>query len=124
MQFLKMIKSREPGGTPPPELAAAIEKLAEEATRSGELVMRGGLLPSARGARIRLSGGQVVVTDGPFTEGKEIIGGFAIYELESKERAVELAQGFMRLAREHWPEWEGECEIRQMFGPDDFPGSK
>ena len=124
MRFLTMIKSKEPSAPPPPALMEAIGKLGMQATQSGELVMTGGLLPSAMGARIRLSGGRLDVTDGPFTEAKEIVGGFAIYEVESREKAVEASLRFMKLHKEHWPGWEGECEIRQMFGPTDFPGKQ
>lgn len=124
MKFLTMIKSKEPSAPPPPALMEAIGKLGFEATQSGELVLTGGLLPSAMGARIRLSGGQLVVKDGPFTEAKEVVGGFAIYEVESREKAVEASMRFMKLHQQHWPGWEGECEIRPMFGPGDFPGKK
>jgi len=60
------------------------------------------------------------VIDGPFTEAKEIIGGYAQFELKSKEEAIEGAVQFMELHKKHWPGWEGETEVRQMFGPDDF----
>ena len=124
MKFLTMVKSKEPSPPPPPALMEAIAKLGEQATRSGELVTTGGLLPSAMGARIRLSQGRLDVVDGPFTEAKEIVGGFAIYEVESREKAVEASLRFMKLHQQHWPGWEGECEIRPMFGPMDFPGKK
>jgi hypothetical protein len=80
----------------------------------------GGLGPTALGARVRLSGGQVTVTDGPFTEAKEVVGGYAQFELKSKEEAVASAVRFMELHKKHWPGWEGETEVRQMFGPEDF----
>ena len=121
MRFMKINKGSESAGAPPPALLAAWGQLIEQAMKTGELVQNGGLLPSAQGARIRLSGGQLDVVDGPFAESKEIIGGFAIYEVESKEKAVELAMQSMKLIKEHWPGWEGECEIRPMF---DMPGKK
>ena len=80
----------------------------------------GGLGPTALGARVRLSGGQLTVTDGPFTEAKEVLGGYAQFELKSKEEAVKSAVAFMELHKKHWPGWEGETEVRQMFGPEDF----
>ena len=80
----------------------------------------GGLGPTALGARVRLSGGQLTVIDGPFTEAKEVVGGYAQFELKSKQEAVEGALRFMELHKKHWPGWEGETEIRQMFGPEDF----
>ena len=124
MRFLTMVKSKEPSAPPPPQLMEAIAKLGEQAARSGELVLTGGLLPSAMGARVRLSGGELRVIDGPFTEAKEIVGGFAIYEVDSKEKAIDATLRFMKLHQEHWPGWEGETEIRPMFGPADFPGKK
>jgi hypothetical protein len=69
---------------------------------------------------VRLSGGQLTVTDGPFTEAKEVVGGYAQFELKSKEEAIEGARRYMELHKELWPGWEGETEIRQMFGPEDF----
>jgi hypothetical protein len=70
------------------------------------------------GARVRLSGGRVTVTDGPFAEAKEMIGGYAILELPSKQVAIEEAVKLMELHKRHWPGWEGETEIRQIFDPD------
>jgi hypothetical protein len=99
----------------------AIAKAAEEETKAGTMLGSGGLAPTAHGARVRLSGGKVSVIDGPFTEAKEIIGGYAQFELKSKEEAIESAVQFMELHKKHWPGWEGETEVRQMFGPDDFP---
>ena len=84
------------------------------------MVGSGGLGPTALGARVRLSGGQVTVTDGPFTEAKEVVGGYAQFELKSKEEAIEGAVRFMELHKKHWPGWEGETEIRQMFGPEQW----
>ncbi len=85
------------------------------------MIGNGGLLPTATGTRVRLSGGRVTVIDGPFTEAKEVVGGYAQFELKSKEEAIEGARRFMELHKEHWPGWEGETEIRQMFEPGDFP---
>jgi hypothetical protein len=86
----------------------------------GELLGNGGLGSTAQGARVRVSGGKVTVTDGPFTEAKEIIGGFAQFELKSKQEAIEGAVRFMELHKRLWPQWEGETEVRQMLGPEDF----
>ena len=123
MRFLTLTKGKEGGAMPPPEMIEAVERLAERATQDGTLVLRGGLYPTAAGgARVRVSGGRVQVLDGPFTEAKEVIGGFAIFEYRSREEAIEAAKSFMELSRRHWPEWEGEIEVRQMWSPDeDFP---
>jgi hypothetical protein len=124
MKFMMIVKSAERSGFPPKELMDAIDKLSEEAAKAGTMVGGGGLGPTALGARVRLSGGKVTVTDGPFTEAKEIVGGYAQFELNSKQEAVEGAVRFMELHKKHWPGWEGETEIRQMFGPEDFAKCK
>ena len=79
------------------------------------MVSFGGLKPTSDGARIRSSKGKLVTTDGPFTEAKEVIGGFSIFNLASKEEALKEARKFMELHRIHWPSWEGEIEIRLMY---------
>jgi len=121
MRFMMIVKHAEKQGPPPKALMDAMAKLAEEANKAGTMLGSGGLGPTALGARVRLSGGQVTVTDGPFSEAKEIVGGYAQFELKSKEEAVESAVRFMELHKQHWPGWEGETEVRQMFGPEDFP---
>jgi hypothetical protein len=121
MRFMMIVKHAEKQGPPPKSLMDAIAKAAEEETKAGTMLGNGGLFPTAQGARVRLSGGKVTVIDGPFTEAKEIIGGYAQFELKSKEEAIESAVKFMELHKKHWPGWEGETEVRQMFGPDDFP---
>jgi hypothetical protein len=97
----------------------AIAKLGEEAAKAGVFVEMGGLLPTAIGARLRLSGGKLTVTDGPFSEAKEVIGGYAVYSVKTKQEAIEWATRFMNLHKQHWPGWEGETELRQLmeFGP-------
>jgi hypothetical protein len=85
------------------------------------MISPGGLAPSSMGARVRLAGGKVTVTDGPFTESKEIIGGYAIVEVKSKEEAVEMFKNFWLLHAEIMgPSYVGEGEVRQMFGTTDF----
>lgn len=120
MRFMMIVKHAEKWGFPPKELMDAIGKLAEEEVKSGKMLGSGGLLPSAKGARVRLSGGQVTVIDGPFTEAKEVVGGYAQFELESKEEAIEGAKRFMELHKKHWPGWEGETEVRPMYEPQDL----
>jgi hypothetical protein len=119
MRFMMIVKHAEKQGPPPKPLMDAIEKLAEEAAKDGTMVGSGGLGPTALGARVRLAGGTVTVTDGPFTEIKEVVGGYAQFELKSKEEAIQSAVRFMELHKQHWPGWEGETEIRQMFDPQD-----
>ena len=119
MQFMMIVKHAEKQGPPPKQLMDAIAKLAEEEAKAGTMLGSGGLGPTALGARVRLSGGQVTVTDGPFTEAKEVVGGYAEFELKSKKEAIESAVHFMELHKKHWPGWEGETEVRQMFDPED-----
>jgi hypothetical protein len=120
MKYMMIVKSAERSGLPPKELMDAIDQLSQDAAKAGTMIGGGGLGPTALGARVRLSGGKINVTDGPFTEAKEIIGGYAQFELNSKEEAIEGAVRFMELHKKHWPGWEGETEIRQMFSPEDF----
>ena len=120
MRFMMIVKHAEKQGTPPKALMDAIARLVDEETKAGTLLGSGGLAPTAQGALVRLSGRKVTVTDGPFIETKEIIGGYAQFELKSKEEAIESAVRFMELHNKHWPGWEGETEVRQMFGPEEF----
>jgi len=85
--------------------------------KDGVLVQTGGLAPSKEGVRIRLAAGKVTVVDGPFIESKEVIGGWAILETRSKEEAVRIGTEFMELHRKHWPEFEGESELRPIETP-------
>lgn len=118
MRFMMIVKHSEKWGFPPKELMDAIGKLGEEAHKAGTMLGSGGLCSSSTGARVRLSGGQLTVIDGPFTEAKEVIGGYAQFELKSREEAIESAKRFMELHKKYWPEWEGETEVREMFdGP-------
>jgi hypothetical protein len=87
----------------------------ERSLKEGTLVDTGGLLPSKDGARVRLANGELIVTDGPFAEGKEVIGGWAILNADSKAEATRLATEFMELHRKYWPGFEGESEVRAMF---------
>jgi len=117
MRFMMMVKHGEPSGPPPKEFMDAMAKIGEDAAKSGTMVISGGLAPLATSTRVRLSGGEIAVIDGPFTESKEFVGGFAIFDLKSKEEAVEATVGFMELHKKYWPGWQGETEIRQLEGP-------
>ena len=119
MQFMMLVKTAENWGPPPKELMDAIAKISEEAAKNGRMLEGGGLAPTAMSTKVRVSGGEVLVLDGPFTETREVVGGFAKFEFNSKEEAIEAAVRFMELHKKHWPEWEGETEVRQVFGPQD-----
>jgi hypothetical protein len=110
MRFLCIYKPSAPEGTPPSQHHMEnMGKLIEEMTKNGSLISTEGCLPSALGARVRLSGDKYVVTDGPFTEAKELVGGMAIIEAKSKEEAIQLTKNFLQVAG------EGETEIRQLY---------
>jgi hypothetical protein len=107
-------KDMEAGVPPTQEEMAKMGAFIQEMAQAGVLLATDGLQPSSKGARVRLSGGKVTVTDGPFTESKELIAGFAIVQLKSKAEAIELAERFLRLAG------DGESEIRQMHDAPAF----
>jgi hypothetical protein len=119
MRFMMIVKGNsdyEAGVPPSPELMAAVGKHTEEGIKSGVVLANGGLLPSSMGARIRAGGGKLTVTDGPFPETKELIGGFAIIQAKSKQEAIELGSQFMQIHVDVLgPSYNGELEVRQMF---------
>jgi len=125
MKYLALIRHaesfREAG--PPPALMEAMGPFMQKSLQDGTLVDTGGLLPSKDGFRVRLAKRAITVTDGPFTESKEVIGGWAILNADSRAEALRITQEFMELHRKHWPEFEGESEVRPMFEPGTGPGS-
>ena len=122
MRYMMIVKHRESQGFPPKELMDAIAALAAEDATKGTMVSSGGLLPTTQGARVQLRNGKLTTIDGPFTEAKEVVGGFAIFNLTSLKEAVEGAERFMELHRKYWPGWEGETEVRPMLEPGQMPG--
>jgi hypothetical protein len=119
MRFMAIIKATadyEAGRPPNPELIAAMGKLSEANQKAGIFEMGGGLLPSAQGHKVRMTGGKITVTDGPFAETKEVIGGFAILNYASHEEAIAGARRVMEIHAEHGVT-ELELEIRPMFDP-------
>ena len=109
MRFLSIYKAKETNKPPTTEEIAAMGRLIEEMTNAGVLIATEGCQPSAKGARVRRDGSKVTVTDGPFTESKELIAGFALFKAKSKEEAIALTKHFLDVAG------DGECEIRQIF---------
>ena len=109
MKFLSIYKTVETGRVPSNEEMSRMGKLVEDGMKAGFLLAVEGCMPSASGARIRLNGGNVTVTDGPFTESKEIVGGLAILQANSKEEAIAHVKDFLKVAG------DGECELRQLF---------
>lgn len=123
MKYLTFIRHSEAyrQSGPPAALMEAMGKFVERSRKDGTLVDTGGLLPSKDGTRLRLAKGKLTVTDGPFSESKEVIGGYAILKADSKADALRIATEFMELHRKHWPEFEGETEVRPMFEPGAGP---
>ena len=116
MRFLSMIRLDENTGQVPNEqLMNDMSKLIDDMTRAGVLIRTAGLRPTAEGARVRLRRGKLSTVDGPFTETKEVVGGFAILEAGSMQEAIELTRRFLRI---HGDTWDIECEVRQLDGPD------
>jgi hypothetical protein len=123
MKYLTFIRHPESyrSSPPPAALMQAMGEFVERSLKEGTLVDTGGLLPSKDGTRLRLAGGKLTVTDGPFSEAKEVIGGWAILKAGSKEEALRVAREFMELHRKHWPAFEGEAEVRPMYEPGQGP---
>jgi hypothetical protein len=119
MRYLVILKAAQPNGPPPAGLMEAIALLGAEATSAGVLLDMGGLAPTSHSARVQLAGDRLSVLDGPFAEAKELIS-YVVYQLRSKEEAVEWASRFMALHRDMWPGWEGEAEVSRVLGPEDF----
>src|SRR5437773_9936421 len=114
MRFISMIRIEENTGQKPSEqLMSDMGKLIEELTRAGRLISTAGLRPTSEGVRVRLRRGKLSSVDGPFTETKEVIGGYAILEAKSKVEAIELTRRFLQI---HGEGWDIECEVRQLDG--------
>ena len=116
MRFMFIVTSPSPAN-PTPELLEAMGKLADREIKAGRMLDNGGLMPIATGARVRIADGQLSVVDGPFVEAKEVVGGYAIFELRNKEEALASAVEFMRLHKDYLPGWEGTCELRAFASP-------
>jgi hypothetical protein len=116
LTFIRHAESHREVG-PPAALLEAMGQFIQKSFQDGSLVDTGGLLPSKDGFRVRLANGAISMTDGPFAETKEVIGGWAIINAESKADALRITREFMELHRIHWPAFEGEAEVRPMFDP-------
>jgi hypothetical protein len=116
MKYLMLVKHAEIQGkqAPPQALMEAMGKFVEDGFKSGVLKDTAGLKPTAEGFRIRSSKKRLTVSDGPFTETKEVIGGYALVEVPSRDEAMNIAQQFMELHRLHWPDFGFECEVRPL----------
>jgi hypothetical protein len=122
MRYLTMVKMAEDIGTPPTALMEAMGAAMREAFADGSMIDAGGLGGTADSTEFTLRAGRVTVSDGPYAEGKEVVGGYAITEARSDEEAVEAARRVIELHKEHWPGWEGSVEVRRIYGAQDGPG--
>ena len=116
MRFMYIVTSPQ-AAAPTPELLQAMHKLADREIKAGRMLDNGGLMPLQTGARVRIADGKLSVIDGPFVEAKEVVGGYAIFELRDKTEAVAMAKEFMQLHKDFMPGWEGTCEVRAFAGP-------
>jgi hypothetical protein len=116
MRFMYIVTSPSPMH-PTPALLEAMHKLSGREIKAGRMLDNGGLMPLATGAQVRIKDGELSVVDGPFVETKEMIGGYAIFELRDKDEAVAMAVEFMQLHKDHMPGWDGTCEVRAFAGP-------
>ena len=117
MRFMTLIKSAEKMtvGPPPSELFEAIARLGGEAQQAGVLLDTAGLMPTAAGACVRLRDGHIDTSPGPFGSDQEMVGAYAIFDVESKQDAIAWATRFMEAHRDHWSGWQGETEVRQLI---------
>ncbi len=115
MRFMFIVKSAHQG-PPTPAFLEAVHKMADREIKAGRMLDSGGLMPLSTGAEVRIADSKLSVVDGPFVEAKEVIGGYAIFELPGKEEALASVKEFMQLHRDLMPDWEGTCEIR-AFAP-------
>ena len=115
MKFMFIVRTASALG-PSPKLMEEMHKLAKREIEAGRMLDNGGLMPVSQGAEVRIASGRLSVIDGPYTEAKEVVGGYAVFELKSKQEAIESAVEFMQLHKDHLPGWEGTCEVR-AFAP-------
>jgi hypothetical protein len=116
MKYMLLVhETTRPTAEPPVELFAAIGALGAENTANGSLVEVGGLMPIEAGAVVALKGGSVTTTDGPFVESRELVGGYAVYEVADVAEAVKKAESFLDAHHRTWPGWEGWVEVRALF---------
>ncbi|MGX4801759.1 YciI family protein [Bradyrhizobium guangdongense] len=117
MRFMYIVTSSQPMKGPTPALMEAMQKISEREIKAGRMIDNGGLMPLASGARVRILDGELSVIDGPFIEAKEVVGGYAIFELRDKAEALAMAKEFMQLHLDHLPGWDGTCELRAFATP-------
>jgi hypothetical protein len=121
MRYMCFVKMAEDVGEPTPELVEAMGKEMGEAFAAGWMIDAGGLYPTAQSTEIRLARGNITVSDGPYTEAKEVVGGYSIIDVRSQDEALAAARRVAELHQQFWPGWEGSVEVRRIAGPDEGP---
>jgi hypothetical protein len=116
MRYMVTVSMREDVGAPPRELNEAMGREMGEALASGVMLDAGVLAPAARSTELRVAGGQLSVTDGPYAEAREVVGGYSIVQADSDEQAVTLARRVAEIHQEFWPGWQGSVEVRAISG--------
>ena len=119
MRYMVFVKMKEDVGDAPAALVEAMGQEMGEAFAAGSMIDAGGLYPTAQSTEMRLTGGRISTTDGPYAEAKEVVGGYSVIEDRSHEEAVQGARRVLELHREHWAGWEGSVEVRRISGPED-----
>ena len=121
MRYMVFVKMAEDVGDAPAELQEAMGREMAEAFASGLMIDAGGLYPSAQSTEIRLTGGSITTTDGPYAEAKEVVGGYSVIQAGSQEEAVRASRRVAELHQEFWPGWEGSVEVRRIADPEEGP---
>jgi hypothetical protein len=121
MRYMVFVKMAEDVGDAPAQLQEVMGKELAEAFASGSIIDAGGLYPTAQSTEIRLTGGEIITTDGPYAEAKEVVGGYSVLEARSHEEAVAGGRRVIEIHQEFWPGWEGSVEVRRIAGPEDAP---
>ena len=121
MRYIAFVKMAEDVGDAPAELQEVMGREMQEAFASGSMIDAGGLYPTAQSTEFRVVGGELLTSDGPYAEAKEVVGGYAILEARSHEEALAGARRVAEIHVQHWPGWEGSVEIRRISGAEEGP---
>jgi hypothetical protein len=121
MRFMVMVKMQEDVGNAPAALQEVMGRELGEGFADGSIIDAGGLWPTAQSVEVRLASGEIAVSDGPYAEAKEVVGGYSILEARSQEEAVAGARRVAEIHQQYWPGWEGSVEVRRISGPEEGP---
>ena len=124
MRYMAFVKMAEDVGDAPAELQEVMGREMAEAFAAGSIIDAGGLYPTAQSTEFRVVGGELLTSDGPYAEAKEVVGGYAVLEARTHEEALAGARRVAEIHIQHWPGWEGSVEIRRIAGPDEGPPAR